>query len=140
MSINDSSYRLPIIHAQNAFQTFTTGTNTPLVVRGIEENSKQKMDAVVKFRAAGRMSPQANMRELLAAFIAKEWDLSVVQPALIYITEPFVELLKEQPIFKIASKSVGLNVGSLLEPDKRTIAIFEPLNEEQKKHARRIFS
>src|SRR5699024_5440028 len=49
-------------------------------------------------------------------------------------------LLKEQPIFKIASKSVGLNVGSLLEPDKRTIAIFEPLNEEQKKHARRIFS
>jgi hypothetical protein len=116
-----------------------TGTNTPLVIRGIEEYSHQKMDAVVKFRGARRMSKEASMRELLAAFIAKEWDISVVEPALINISGQFIQLLKGDDLYKIASKSKGLNFGSLYDVDKRAIAIHEPLNEAQQAEAKRIF-
>jgi hypothetical protein len=139
MLIKDPNYQLPVIHAQNPYNVFYSGTNTPLVIRGVNEYSNQKMDAVVKFQAAERMSPEANMRELLAAFIAKEWDLSVVEPALIYVAEPFVKLLKGRSVYSIASKSMGLNVGSILERGKRPISIFEPLTEEQKKQAKQIF-
>lgn len=138
-SIRDQTYRLPVIHAQNAFKLYDTGTNKPLVIRGIEEYSRQKMDAVVKFRAAERMSEQANMREVLAAFIAMEWDISVVEPAIIQITLEFVNTLRGISIYEIASRSLGLNVGSLLEKGKRDLAILEPLSKEQKEHAIRIF-
>lgn len=137
--IKNPKYHIPVIHALNYFHVFSTGTNQPLVIRGIEEKSNQKMDAVVKFRAAERMSEQACMRELLAAFIAKEWGISVVDPAIIIITAKFLNTLRGEPIYDIASRSVGLNVGSVLEKDKRDIAILEPLSKEQKLQAIRIF-
>jgi len=54
------------------------------------------------------MSEEASMRELLAAFIAMEMDIPVVEPAIIQIDHPFLELLKGDEAWSVASKSLGL--------------------------------
>lgn len=138
-SIKNQDYELPKVHAQLYSRTFNTGTNTPVLLRGYDEVSEQDLDVIVKFFAARRMSKEASVRELVAAFIAMEWNISVVEPAIVNITSEFVKTMRGQNVYQTASKSLGLNVGSLYIDDYRQIVINDNLSEAQKKHAKRIF-
>jgi len=66
--ITEGNYTLPIIEALSPHESFESGANRPLLITGADVTGK-KGDYVVKFRGAARMSNEACMRELLAAFI-----------------------------------------------------------------------
>ncbi|TVR19684.1 MAG: hypothetical protein EA391_00240, partial [Balneolaceae bacterium] len=79
MSIKDPEYYLPAIHATQFFEEKQHGANKPLLIRGIEEQSGERRDVVVKLKGAERMSyPAANMKEVLALFIAIELSIPCV--------------------------------------------------------------
>ncbi len=77
MKSTDSSFSLPIVHAQYVADDFDASANKPQLIRGIVQQKNTKDDFVVKYMAAGRMHPEAAMNELLALFIAMEWDMPV---------------------------------------------------------------
>ena len=110
--ITDQNYFLPIVEALAPGPVFDTGTTQPNVIRGICHQTQVKSDYVVKFRAAQRMSPEANARELVAAFIAMELDFNIPPPAIINVSPDFVEVMRGRPNFQSASKSLGFNFGN----------------------------
>lgn len=81
--IKDLAYKLPIIEPLQKHKTFATSANRPLLITGINIETLEKGDFVVKLMRAERMSEAAAMRELIAAFIAMEMELSVTLPAVI---------------------------------------------------------
>ena len=58
------------------------------------------------------MHIEGRVRELVAAFIAMELDIPVVEPAIVDISPDFVVTLIGKPYYTLASKSTGINVGS----------------------------
>lgn len=103
MKITDPGYFLPVIEALAPHETFHTGANKPLLITGIDGNGN-KDDYVVKLRAAERMSNEACMRELLALFIAFQFDIHTVNPVIANISNPFVDLLAGNNAWKYASE------------------------------------
>lgn len=57
------------------------------------------------------MSIESSCRELIAAFIARELELNVADPAIIDITPEFTETLIGKDGYKFASNSIGINFG-----------------------------
>lgn len=93
-------------------KVFVSSANRPWLVRGIDTHTHTKGDYVVKPMGAERMSSSAAMRELLAAFIAMEFDLFVVTPAAVQVTSEFVALTKLTEAYQVAQRSLGLNFAS----------------------------
>ena len=137
--ITDRRYSLPFVEAISPHASFTTGANQPLLVRGVDRNG-DKGDYVVKFRGAARMSTEASMRELLAAFIATQMDIPVVRPAIIHISEAFLDLLKGSEAWDAASKSLGDNFGSAYLSNYSTIIAQQPLTAQQLPYGQAIFA
>src|SRR5579872_2597773 len=137
--ITDVDYSLPIIEAQTPSELFESGANKPLLIRGVDENGN-KGDYVVKFRGAERMSEEASMRELLAAFIAAQMGIRVVQPVIVNISGAFIELLKGESAWQYATKSVGYNFGSEYLKEYSTIMPTQVFNAEQLHAAQTIFA
>ena len=75
--ITDEGYILPTIEALSPHELFQTGANKPLLITGVDILGN-KGDYVVKFRGAERMSNDAFLRELLAAFLAMQMEIPVV--------------------------------------------------------------
>lgn len=109
--ILSGDFKIPIIKALTAHETFVSGANKPLLITGVDENGR-KGDYVLKFIGAERMSNEASMRELLAALIAIQMGIKVVTPVVILVSPEFVELIDEQDTLQIARKSLGYNYGS----------------------------
>lgn len=120
--------------------TFLTGTTKPLIVRCLNTNTNERKDCVVKLNAAERMSPEAAARELLATFIAWEWELKIVEPILINITNQFAETLKDKPEYNNALKSIGLNYGSVYLAGPKSISVLQTLNNFEFEYAQLIFA
>ncbi len=139
MKITDNGYKLPKVFAQLFHSNFNTSANKPLLITGINKESGEKLDYVVKLKAAERMSNEASMRELLACFISMEFDLPVIQPAIVEITPEFVETLKANDSWQPANKSLGNNFGSLNLTDHKILIINQPLNNHQLLHAQNAF-
>lgn len=137
--ITDPDFTLPIIEALTPHQEFSSGANKPLLISGVDENGN-KGSFVVKFKAAERMSAEANMRELLALFIATQMDIPSVQPVLIQISQDFVDLLVGKDAWQTASKSVGLNFGSVYIQGHETLLINQDLNDQQLINAQALFA
>jgi hypothetical protein len=137
--ITDKDYSLPIIEALSPHESFDTGANKPLLLRGIDINGR-KGDYVVKFRAAERMSAEASMRELLAAFIAAQMEIKVVHPVVVNISQNFVDLLNGNSAWHYASKSLGYNYGSEYIKRHTTIISTQDLNSHQLPYAQTIFA
>ncbi len=138
MFITDSSYTLPQLTALRYDNTFTTGANRPGLVAARNQQTRQLVDCVVKFRGAERMRPQACAYELLAAFIAKQWGIRVVEPVLVDIIPEFVELERSKPHYQLLAKSVGLNVGSVYVRGYNTIPVHQPLTDAELPQAQHI--
>lgn len=141
MSIKDRGYYLPIIHATEFFEEKVNSANKPLLIRGTEEQSGEKLDVVVKLSGAERMNyTAAKLKEVLALFIAMEWEIPCVKPVIVNITPQFVETLRGHNTYQVASKSLGINFGSENIAGLRTLPGNEPLSNTQKKFALNIFA
>jgi hypothetical protein len=137
--ITNATYQLPVVEALSPNGSFESGANKPLLVTGVD-NAGKKGDYVVKFRAAGRMSNEASLRELLAAFIAAQMEIRVVTPVVVNISPAFVELLKGTDSWHYASKSLGFNYGSGYIKRYPTILPTQDLNNHQLPYAQTIFA
>lgn len=137
--ITEGGYTLPIIEALSSHVSFDSGANKPLLITGTDNNGN-KGDYVVKFRGAARMSNEACLRELLAAFIATQMEIRVVTPAIVNISQDFVDLLKGNDTWQYASKSLGLNYSSEYLKKYSTILPSQELNNSQLGYAQTIFA
>jgi hypothetical protein len=137
--ITNKDYSLPIIEALSPHESFETGANKPLLIRGIDMNGN-KGDYVVKFRGAERMSGEASMRELLAAFIAAQMEIRSVDPVIVNISQDFVNILEGDSTWQYANKSLGYNYGSGYMKKHTTIMPTQELNNHQLRYAQTIFA
>lgn len=138
MLITDPAYHLPRLTAQRYDETLTSGANRPAIVAARDQQTKERLSCVVKFRGAERMTPEACARELLAAFIAKEWGIRVVEPVLVDVGAEFVELERGKPHYQLLANSVGLNVGSVYVRGYDTIPVYQPLSDVELPQAQHI--
>lgn len=54
--LSHSEYRLPVIEALNSFKIFETGTTAPMAINGVDVDSDERGQFVVKFKHNNRMS------------------------------------------------------------------------------------
>ncbi len=85
------------------------------------------------------MTINACARELLAAFIAKQWGIRVVEPVLMDISLPFAELQQGEPHYQRVKSSIGLNYGSIYVPGHETIPVNQSLSPTELPQAQHIF-
>lgn len=93
MRFSDIEYSLPQIEALRAGHILMTGTTLPMILEGVDRVTGERGQFVVKFKNANRMSLTSSARELIAAWIALELELPVVEPSIIHISDKFVESL-----------------------------------------------
>ncbi|SFN18760.1 hypothetical protein SAMN05428949_1830 [Chitinophaga sp. YR627] len=138
--ITDTDFHLPIIIPVVFHEQLINSANKPIIVTGIDQSNGEKNEFVVKLRAAERMSEVAFMRELLASFIAIQMGIPVVKPAIVDISTDFVDILKGNPCWQVADKSIGYNYGSLYIVDFYTLVLNQKLNANQLAVAQTIFA
>jgi len=138
MLITDPGYRLPKLSARSYSDTLPSGANKPGLLFARDEQTKQLLNCVVKFRGAERMSPEACARELLAAFIAKHLGICVVEPVLVDISNDFAELERGKSHYQTLTNSIGINYGSIYIPGCNTLPIYQPLTDAELPQAQKI--
>jgi hypothetical protein len=112
--ITDADYYLPHIFAVSPLDEATSGTTTPVIIRGMDEKTgDESREYYLKPMAAHRMSARASMFELLAAFMAKQLDLNVAEPVLINVSDAFTELCQGKPYYRKVADSIGINFGTI---------------------------
>lgn len=112
LKITDEGYSLPTIHALVGFKKMSNGSTEPMLLSGVDEDTGERGQYVVKFMKAPRMSTKAACCELLGAWIGKELDMTVAEPIVIHITGEFADTLVGQESYENASNSIGLNFGT----------------------------
>jgi hypothetical protein len=140
MRFSDKTYSLPRIEALRAGHILSLGTTLPMVLEGVDINSGQRGQFVVKFRNSNRMSPASSARELIAAWIAMELELPVVEPAIVHISRDFVETLIGRDGYKAASQSVGENFGSKYRPGFQELLSGQKFSNIMEEMAMRIYA
>lgn len=138
--VTDKSYRLPTIEALSSFDLFESGTTLPMAIWGVDTETGERGQYVVKYKNQNRMSASASAFEFLGAWMASEVGLNAAEPAAINISEEFVGTLAGRDGFKAASQSMGVNFGSKYIPG---IAQIPPsgftLTNEQMLQAKLLF-
>ncbi|HEX7905281.1 MAG TPA: HipA family kinase [Chitinophagaceae bacterium] len=140
MKLTDPEYFLPEIFALSCDKVLVSGTTQPMLIRGVCKITEMKSDYVVKFISSPRMSIMSSCSELVAAFIGLELGLNVAEPAIIDITNDFVETLRGKDGYKNASNSVGLNFGCKFVPGLMEFASRQQLSDNLYEQAEHIFS
>ena len=139
--ITDKHYYLQKVDALNGIELLSTGTTQPMLIRGVCEQTGEKSDYVIKYRRSPRMSVESSAFELIAAFIAKELELDVPEPALINVSPEFVDTLRGKEGFIFANNSIGLNFGcSFLGYGFMQLLQNQKLTESQFEQAIKIFA
>jgi len=105
------SFLLPHICALENLECLDKGRTTPYIIRGIDINTNQKGDYVVKYKGAPQLPPNGSCKELIASFIGLELDQPVPLPAIIEITSEFIESTRRTIAFPLVSASMGNNFG-----------------------------
>lgn len=140
LKITNKDYFLPKVEALQGIQLLGNGTTQPMLIRGVCSTTYEKADYVVKYVNSPRMSIESSSRELIAAFIAKELDLNVAEPAVINVTADFVETLRGMDGFKFANNSIGINFGCRYVTGMIEFVKNQTLTEKQLEEAERIFA
>lgn len=107
----DIHFQLPLVVALTA-QDALSGTTQPVIISGTNNVNNTLEDFVVKPRGCVRLIGGGSMREFLAAFIALELELNVPDPAIIQISNQFIESTRYTDNFKYFTDSSGNNFGS----------------------------
>ncbi len=113
--ITEEEYNLPNIQALGGLGVMETGTTEPMKIRGVDIETGERGQFVVKFYNSSRMSAKSSCRELLGAWMARELDIKVIEPVIVNINEDFVNTISGERGYHSALKSIGLNFGSVYE-------------------------
>ncbi|WP_132055365.1 HipA family kinase [Pseudocnuella soli] len=92
-----------------------SGTTQPLKVMGVDRNSGDRGEYVVKCRNANRMSARSSCRELLGAWMAAEIGIRAVAPVLVHLSPPFVQTFAGKAGYTAAAQSIGFNFGTVYQ-------------------------
>ena len=140
MSIKNEGFSVPVVWLERYENTFGTGANQPVLCSGIYEGTEDSGEFVVKLLASERMSNEACFRELVAALIAIELGIRVVNPVIVNIDEDFSESLIGKECFQRIKDSIGLNFGSkYLGKGYRTIVKDEKFDDNLLEKAKDVF-
>jgi hypothetical protein len=139
IKISDKDYFLPEVYALTGDRVLRTGTTQPMLIRCVCKKTGIKDDYVVKFRGSPRMNIISSCNELVASFIAMELDLMVAEPALIEISNEFVETIRGKDGYRNALNSIGINFGCKNMEGYMEFTNRQVLNENQYKQAEQIF-
>jgi len=139
MSKFTQTNKIEILEALSCLDVFSKGANKPLLVRCINSETKKRQECVLKLMGASRMGPDAAARELLATFIAWEWEISVVEPVIIEVTKDFLQNFKNKPEYLTVSKSLGRNIGSIYMQNLTELPITQKLNDSEIEQGLLIF-
>lgn len=132
---SDPSYHLPTVVALVPGRELTGGANKPVVITCVDRTTGQREDYVVKLRDAERMSPEAQMRETLASFVAMELGLATPPPAVVNVGSELVKSTVGQWVHGRLARSVGENFGSTLLSEAPEVIKDADLSAEQTKEA-----
>jgi hypothetical protein len=140
MRITDNNYVLPEITALSVVATAQTGANRPLFIKGRDNQTKEKGFYVLKYQGSERMDNRTSGRELLAAFLAQEWGLTVPEPVKIIVLDDFLNTITGHEDFKNIQKSKGcLNFGNVKIIGDADLSYHAALTPEQEQQAAKIF-
>jgi hypothetical protein len=140
MLFSDPAYRLPQIEALRPGHILTSGTTLPMILDGVDRNTYERGQYVIKFWNANRMSKASSARELIASWIALELELPVVEPVIIHVSQAFVDTLYGRDGYKAASQSLGENFGSTYRPGFEEILMGQKFNNQMEEIALRIYA
>lgn len=140
MRFSDSSYRLPQIEALRAGHVLTSGTTLPMLLEGVDRKTHERGQFVIKFRKGDRMSEKSSAKELIAAWIAMELDLPVVDPVLIHVSPLFVDSMIGNKGYAAASLSIGLNFGSKFRSGFLEMQVGQKFSVIMEEQAMRIYA
>ncbi|MBW3127303.1 HipA family kinase [Hymenobacter profundi] len=140
MLITDSAYRLPLVYALKPDQTLTSGANRPLLIRGVDAETEEEGDYVLKGSGAERMSVEAFERELLGCFAAWQVGLQAVTPVQIDVSPEFLALMRGREEYGLISRSLGRNFGSEYQRGLREFVTGQPLTTAELEQAQLIFA
>ena len=111
-----------------------------MLVLGVNANSGQRGEYVVKWSRGQRMTTDSCCRELLGAWIGHQLNLHVVEPSVVIISPEFVETLIGGKGYRDAGNSIGLNFGSTYVPGYVEFVRNQRLTDEQMQQAQDIFA
>jgi hypothetical protein len=142
MSITDSNFTIPIIFAEAFMHPFIASANKPFDILGIDKDTLQKAEYVVKLKSSERMNiPEAALRETLASLIAYELEIPTPLPAIIEISYPFVQTRLGFDDYQRFNQSIGVNYGNKFLGDN--VIQFMPAIREsyegKKKELQQVF-
>ena len=140
MKITDANYFLRYVEATQGIRSFGTGTTDPMLIKGICTTTGEKADYVVKFVNSPRMSVEASARELIASFMAMELELNIPEPAIINVSQLFVDTLVGKQGYRAAANSIGFNFGCLYMEGFMELLLYQRLTEGQMDQAQKIFA
>lgn len=133
LKLTSPEYFLPLVEALEAGKILSSGRTSPMIVRGVCRQTGQKGEYVVKMKGSDQMWEGSSLNEMLASFIALELTFHVPEPAVINISEDFLETMRHRhDNFNIATKSLGLNFGSALKDGFQEVLPKQSLSPELK--------
>lgn len=139
MHFSDPSYQLPQIEALRAVKVMDTGRTLPMTLDGVDKNTGQKDQFVVKFLNANNKNPSSPAKELIASFIGLELELPTVQPAIINISKEFVDSIYGRTGFSLASQCIGENFGSRYQSGFAEILASQKFSGKMEADSLRIY-
>lgn len=137
--ITEPDYFLPEISAIAKTVEMNTGSTHPILIVGACKKTGDVDSYVVKLVGGDRMIPRSCCFELIASFIAMELEMSIPDPAIIEITQSFVDIY-DGINKELVKKSIGKNFGSKYKPGYPTLLNSIKLTPGQYARAVKIFS
>lgn len=140
MSIKSEQYKIAHVYAVEVISEIADSANRPLIIGGVDKSTSERSEYAVKLNASERMTVQARMFELIAAFMAIELELHVVEPVVVEISDEFIDIVKGHDYFLKCSKSLGYNYGSSYITGLLILDNKIPLTARQKEQAQEILA
>jgi hypothetical protein len=140
MLFSDPNYILPQIEALRPGHILSSGTTLPMVLEGVDRSTYERGQYVIKFWNANRMSKASSGRELIASWIAMEFELPVVTPVIIHVSQDFADSLTGREGYKAALQSLEENFGSQYKPGFEEILTGQKFSNQMVEMALRIYA
>ncbi len=107
--VSDPSFELPVIHGTTFSNKLQYGKTKPIIILGHDTKTTNLNSYVTKPIGFPEMSIEKSLREILASFIAIELELKVPNPALMYISNEFLEANIGNEYYSMLENSIGYN-------------------------------
>jgi len=131
MKITDKDFQLNSIFAESILKNLTLSANKPLIISGIDMQSFQKGEYVLKPTNGERMYPGAAVNELVASFIASELDILTPQPVTIELGDEFILSQSKNSDYDRIKRNKGLSFGTKYLPNAFEFTInLEEINKD----------